>query len=142
MLSFMEDDICSPKTDEDGVAVGKIEFMELLQGELDVISESIGYKVLSVYGKEIAENIWNIQAEMELSIPNTEEEKTVYITRFTGCFKLSEEGFVVTLAHMSKIGESRNEKDFSALNDAGSNGFIDRYVYTYIYIYIYIHIHF
>ena len=126
MLSFMEDDICSPKTDEDGVVVGKKEFMELLQVELDVISESIGYKVLSVYGKEIAENIWNIQAEMELSIPNAEEEKTVYITRFTGCFKLSEKGFVVTLAHMSKVGESRDEKDFSVLNDAGSNGSIDK----------------
>ena len=124
-LSFMEDDICSLRTSEDGVAANKAEFMELLQTELDVISESIGYKVISVYGKEIEKNIWNIQAEMELTLPDGKDEKIVYITRFTGCFKLSEKGFVVTLAHISKISGSRDERNFSPLKDIRSNGSID-----------------
>lgn len=112
-LSFMEEDFYSFGTGVGEVAANRAEFIELLRAKLDVISEPIEYKVKSFYGKEIAENIWNILAEMEVLLPNGGDEKIVYAIGFTGCFKLSEKGFVVTSMHMSEPANTREEKDFT-----------------------------
>ncbi|MBQ9141827.1 MAG: diguanylate cyclase [Lachnospiraceae bacterium] len=125
-LSCVEDDFFSLGPDEDEVITNKDDFLRLLRAELDAISEPIEYIVKSIYGKEITENIWNILAVLEILLPNDRDKKISYTARFTGCFKLSEKGFVVISTHMSEPGSIRNEKEFLPLKYADNNGKINR----------------
>lgn len=126
ILSFIEDDFYSLGTGGDEVSTNKTEFMELLRSELEVITEPINYKITSICGKEIAENIWNILATLEVVLPIVSSEDIMYTTRFTGCFKLSENGFVITSMHISEPSRITEEKEFLPLKYASSNAYVDK----------------
>lgn len=125
-LSYVEEDFFSLGTGGDEVATNKSDFVELLQAELEAISEPIGYKVTAIHGKEIAENIWHILAGMEIELPNGDNERIIYTTRFTGCFKLFENGFVVMSTHMSEPSSITEEKEFLPLKYVGNASTIER----------------
>lgn len=125
-LSFMEDDFYSLGTGGDEVATNKAEFIELLQAELSILTEPIEYKVNSVCGKEIAENIWIILAGIDVMLPGEGTEKIIYTTRFTGCFKLTATGFVVSSTHLSEPSIITEEKEFLPLKYISSNASIDK----------------
>ncbi|MBQ7956282.1 MAG: diguanylate cyclase [Lachnospiraceae bacterium] len=125
-ISFVEEDFFGLGTGGDEVTENKAEFAELLREELAVISQPIKYKVISICGKEIAENIWNIMATMEVLLPGVGTEKNAYATRFTGCFKLSGSGFVVATMHLSEASRIMEEKGFFPAKYAGNNVAIDQ----------------
>lgn len=124
-LSMVEDEFHSLGTGGDEIALDKAGFVELLQAELEVITESIPYRVTYISGKEIAENIWNILAGIEIMLPNG-EEKIAYATRFTGCFKITENGFVVTSTHLSEPSQITEEREFLPLKYVSTNHSIDK----------------
>lgn len=125
-LSFMEDDFCSFGTGGDEVAANKAEFIELLKTELEVLKEPLYYNVKFIQGKEVAENVWSIFAGIEVKLPNIEEENGAYSTRFTGCFILKENGFVVTSTHLSEGSFVTGEREFLPINYATNNISIDK----------------
>jgi ABC-type glutathione transport system ATPase component len=100
--SFLEEDFYCVGVSGDAVSVNKEKFVELIRGELEVISKPIAYKMQAVFGKEIIENIWNVLTTIKVMLSDDEEEKTTYELSLTICFKLSETGFVVTSMHMTK----------------------------------------
>lgn len=125
-LSFVDDDFHSFGTGGDEVASNKAEFVELLKAELEVLKESLYYKVSFIYGKEIVENVWNIFAGIEVKLPNVDEGSASYSTRFTGCFVLKENGFVVTSTHMSEPSQITEEREFLPLKYIGNSNSIDK----------------
>ncbi len=125
-LSLVDDEFHSLGTGGDEIAIDKNAFAELLQAELEAITESIEYKVKSISGKEIVENVWNILAEMVIMLPGGGEEKIAYETRFTGCFKVSEKEVVVTSTHMSEPSQITEEREFLPLKYVSNNQSIDK----------------
>lgn len=125
-LSFMDDEFHSVGTGGDELASNKAEFIELLKAELEAIKEAINYKVNFISGKEIVENVWNIFAGIEVKLPNVGEETIQYETRFTGCFVLSQDGFIVTSTHLSEASLITEEKEFLPLKYVNNGGSIDK----------------
>ena len=125
-LSFMEDDFYSFGTSEEEVATNKAEFIELLKTELGVLKEPLYYKVQYIHGKEVAENVWSIFAGIEVKLPNVDEEIEIYKTRFTGCFVLNEDGFVVTSTHLSEASAVTEKKEFLPIKYVTNNALIDK----------------
>lgn len=125
-LSFVDDDFHSFGTGGDEVASNKAEFVELLKAELEVLKDPIEYKVTFIYGKEIAENVWNIFAGIEVQLPGVGEEKSSYSTRFTGCFIIEENGFIVTSTHLSEASLVTEEREFLPLKYVSNNISIDK----------------
>ena len=125
-LSFLDEDFYSVGTGGDEVASSKEEFKELLRMELDVLPEPIEYRIKSIRGKEIAENVWDILAAMEVILPIVGKEKIVYVTRVTGCFKVTENGSVVLSAHISEPSGITEEKEFLPLKYISKNESIDK----------------
>ena len=125
-LSLVDDDFHSLGTGGDELAADKSSFTELLQAELEAIGEPIEYKVKSIFGKEIADGIWNILAEMEILLPNGEAEKITYDTRFTGCFIVSDDKISVMSTHMSEASRITEEREFLPLKYASNNQSIDK----------------
>lgn len=105
-VSFIEDDFYGIGTHEDVIVNCKTEFGELLKTELELIPDKMGYEISSVCGKEIADNIWNIIAVIKVFFPNEEGYEKSHIIRFTSCFKMSGDGFLVNSIHMSEPGSS------------------------------------
>lgn len=125
-LSFMEDDFYSFGTGGDEVASNKAEFVELLKAELEILKEALYYNVKFISGKEVAKNVWNILAGIDVKLPNVDGENEVYSTRFTGCFVLKENGFVVTSTHLSEASMVTGEKEFLPIKYASNNESIDK----------------
>lgn len=105
-VSLIEDDFYGIGTHEDVIVNCKAEFCELLKTELKMIPDKIGYEISSVFGREIADNIWNIIAVIKVFFTNEEGYENAHIIRFTSCFKMSGEGFVVNSIHISESGSS------------------------------------
>lgn len=124
-LSLVDDEFHSLGTGGDEISVDKKAFIELLHAELEAIAEPIEYKVKSISGKEIVENVWNILAEMVIMLP-TGEERIAYEIRFTGCFKVSENEMVVTSTHMSEPSRITEEREFLPLRYVSDNLSIDK----------------
>ena len=125
-LSLLDDGLHSVGTGKDEIATDKKAFTELLQAELEVLTEPIEYQVKFVSGNEIVENVWNIIAELEVMLPHGEEEKIAYLTRFTGCFVITAGGFKVTSIHMSEPSQITEEKEFLPLKHVSLNHTIDK----------------
>jgi len=125
-LSFIEDDFYSFGTGGDEVASNKAEFIELLKAELEVLKEALYYNVKFISGKEVAENVWNIFAGVEVKLPNVDEGSASYSTRFTGCFVLKENGFVVTSTHLSEPSQITEEREFLPLKYISNDNSIDK----------------
>ena len=105
-ISFLDDDFYGIGTYDDVVVNCKTEFSELLKKELKMIPDKINYEISSFSGKEIANNIWNIIAVIKVLFSDGVAPETTHIIRFTSCFKLNENGFVVNSIHMSEPGSS------------------------------------
>lgn len=105
LLSLLADEIDYLGTYGDEVVNGKAEFHQLLKRELDVIAEPMEYNITSVSGKEIGDGIWNILTVMEVNIPNGTGQKIEHLVRFTGSFKLVDDGFIVNSIHLSEAGK-------------------------------------
>lgn len=125
-LSFMEDDFYSFGTGGDEVATDKAEFVELLKAELEVLKEPLYYTVKFIHGKEVADNVWSIFAGIEVKLPNVEKESEAYSTRYTGCFVLKENGFVVASTHLSEASLVTGEREFLPIKYATNNVVIDK----------------
>ena len=125
-LSFMEEDFYSFGTGGDEVAANKSEFIELLKAELEVLKEPLYYNVKFIHGKEVAENVWSIFAGIEVKLPNVDEGSEVYSTRFTGCFALKENGFVVASTHLSESSFVTGEREFLPINYISNNVSVDK----------------
>lgn len=111
-LSYLEEEFYSFGTGGDEVASCKEEFSKLLSVELGVVTDSIKYTITYIHAKEVVDNVWNILAGMEVMIPNRKQAKIVYVTRFTGCFRLSENGFSVVSMHISEPSGITEENEF------------------------------
>lgn len=120
VLSFLEDDVCCIGTGKDEIAFNKSEISKVLRAELEVVSEPIEYKIGFICGKELAKNIWDVHASIEMIIP-IEGEKTPYAVRFTGCIRLLEKGFVIVSAHMSEPSSNVKEKMRMLLKHSSDN---------------------
>lgn len=125
-LALLDDDFYSLGMGKEEIALNKIEFSKLLRAELEIMKEPIGYKVDSICGKEIAENIWNILATMEVFLPRGGEEKVGYLTRFTGCLRLQQGEISILSTHMSEASSITGSKEFLPLKYVESKTFIDK----------------
>ena len=124
--AFVDEDFYSFGTGKGETATDKAAFAKLLKAELEAIPEKIAYKLNSVYGKEIAEGIWNVLAELDVVLPNRSDEKIVYATRFTGCFRLVEDCFVLLSMHISEPSGITEEKEFLPLKYANRHASVDK----------------
>ena len=125
-LSFMEDDFYGFGIGGDEAATNKVEFIEFLRIELEIVKEPIEYNINYIQGKEVAENVWNIFAGIEVMLPNSKGEKIPHGVRFTGCFKLSEKGFVVTSAHLSEVNSTAETRGFLPVKYVSNNTTINK----------------
>lgn len=123
--SFMEEDAYSFGTLEDKGAVTKEEFVKKLWNKMSNLTEPVEYMINSIYGKEIAKNVFSILAEIEVRVFKKDGEDEKYPIRFSGCFKIQEEGFSVSSIHISRAGriiekgqflQSGNEQNSVLLN--------------------------
>jgi len=98
-LSLLDEDLFCLGMGKDEVAFNKTEITELIKCELKLVSESIDYKVTTFFDKQIAENIWNVFAQIDTTLPTTQ---ITYTTRFSGCIKVEGNAGVILSMHMSK----------------------------------------
>ncbi len=131
-LSYIEEDIECFGTYEDEVVDGKTEFGKLLKTQLEAVTKPIDYNLVSVCGKEIADNIWNVMAVVEVCIPGEADSKLEYSVRFSGTIKLYENGFGVTTIHLSEPGkEIEKEKEdqlvFDIISESMPGGIVIGY---------------
>lgn len=98
-LSLLDENLFCLGMGKDEVAFNKTEIAELIKCELKLVPDSVSYKVTYFYGKLIAENIWDIFAQLDTTLPTTH---ITYSTRFSSCIKMEGDGGVILSMHMSK----------------------------------------
>lgn len=107
--AFAEEDFFGLGFDGEKMIVGRDAFGKLLRAELEVLPEPIEYTVTKIYGKEIAEQVWEILAELDLTILKRTNETITGNVRFIGCFRLTEAKMSVLSAHLSGTDRSRKQ---------------------------------
>ena len=116
-ISFVDDDYYCLGTGRDEVITNKSALRHLLQSKIKMINEPISYEVNLISGKEVAENVWNILAVVELLLPNRGGRGGRYTVGFSGCFIIKADGFVVTEVHLS----AREDVHTGAQNGTGDD---------------------
>lgn len=101
-LAMLGEDYYGLGTGSNDIAIGKDAFRQLLTDGFEVLKSPIDYHITSVHGKEVAPDIWIILAAIDILLPGSSMEGIPCQTRFTGCFRLTEQGFSVISTHLSE----------------------------------------
>lgn len=102
MLSLLTDDFAGVGTVEENLVTDKKEFIRSLEAELSAAAGVVEYKINSVSGKAITEDVWNVMATLEIDVVSGFEQENGHFMHMTGCFKREDEGFKIDALHLSK----------------------------------------
>lgn len=111
-LSMVSNDIYSIGTGDDEIAIGKHQFAELLRREIEILPNSIQYKILDYREKNKHKGCFDCFFKIEMVIQMPDSSKLMYHTRFTS-FLCDENGkMLIESIHMSDASYHHEEKLF------------------------------
>ena len=99
---------------EECLVTNKDEFVTVLRGELETIAGNLEYNIKTISGKEVAPNVWNVIAVLELNVLTSLKYYVKNYLHVTGVVKLIENDYRISSMHLSKmvdrIEQTKTEK--------------------------------
>lgn len=102
MLKLLSDDFEGIGIVEEQIVADKTEFVSRLKTELAVMTAAVEYKIQSISAKEIAADVWNVMAVLEINVVAGFEQKAKHFMHMTGCLRKVESEFEIYSLHLSK----------------------------------------